>query len=184
MDKNTPDDITRRDAPFDLKHLHFTMRIQIEEAAFKMRHLLEGIRSSPKFSVKGTLAHFPYGCCEYASLYLARYLIREKLCLEADIKVPRPNIFNDKGETHAWLRIKDRWHVDITADQFGRNLPKLVVAENSDFHDGFKPMSWKSFEDADYFVFQLLGGGVNGRAIGQTWLELQDLLPQISNDQK
>lgn len=154
------------------------MKCKIQEAAHCMRHHLEGIRLSPHFSEKDALVGFPNGCCEYGSLYLARYLIREQVVTKSEIKVPVKNIFNDQGQTHAWLRIKDQWHVDITADQFGKHLPKVIVSEESDFHDGFKPVIWESFDEADYYVFELLGSKLT--FIEKTWDELQDFLPSIS----
>lgn len=142
-----------------------------------MRHLLEGVRLSPRFSDKGAFVDFPNGCCEYGSLYLARYMLQEGVCAKEDILLPAKNIANDKGQSHAWLRITNRWHVDITADQFGGGLHKVIISEKSAFHEGFKPMKWESFDEADHYVFELLGKNLT--YIGKTWEEMQDILPEL-----
>ncbi len=75
---------------------------------------------------------FPYGWCHDASLLLGAYLV--------------DNGFNSfqyvhgedyrTGNTHAWL-VWDKLIVDITADQFSKITPPVIVSESTHWHDRF-----------------------------------------------
>lgn len=147
-------------------------------AAQIMRRTLEDVRGSNRFTEKGSFGSFPDGCCEYASVYLGRYLIRENICSKEDIRIPANNVPNSEGKTHAWLNINRTLNVDITADQFGKKHPPIIVSTNSSFHNDFQPIKWETFDETDRFVFEKLAESLP--YINAIWEEIKDTLPPLT----
>ena len=154
---------------------------EITRAAQIMRRILEEIRFSNIIADIGAFGYFPEGCCEYATVYLGRYLIRENICSIENLRVPEKNITNSEGKTHAWLNVNGNLNVDITADQFGKEQSPVIVSANSSFHNDFQPMKWEPFEDTDHFVFEQLAESLPYIKI--IWAEIRDSLPSLTKSQ-
>ena len=86
------------------------------------------------------LTQFPAGCCKHASLLLARYF-GEMQRMKPEL-IANGRRINEEGhrESHAWLEL-DGIVIDITADQFGKDIDKVIVTPCSAFHDGFEDQS-------------------------------------------
>lgn len=154
----------------------------IEIAAQFLRDALEELRG-PSYSDEVGLFHeFPDGCCDYASAYLGRYLIREQICLPTEIEAPAANTTeNHQGYGHTWLRIGKTLHVDITADQFSNaNKPVIVISE-SQFHSEFEGVQWEPFEILEDLVFERMS--VKLPYLRTVWDALAPNLPKISDEQ-
>lgn len=153
------------------------MKAKINRAAKILRQFLEGLRSESYSEGNGAFYDFPKGCCEYASAYLGKYLIREGICAESEIEVPAKNNMNSDGKGHSWLYVRRELNVDITADQFGYQYPTVIVARNSKFHSGFKPLKWEPFPIHESYVFATLGKSL--QYIPAVWENLNKTLPKL-----
>lgn len=82
---------------------------------------------------------FPSGCCDDASILLAKYLDSEDY-QEVSLIAGSDGGDNQELPSHVWL-VVDGFIVDITADQFnseGYTLAPVIVTQHSDFHASFK----------------------------------------------
>ena len=78
--------------------------------------------------------HFPKGCCQVASMFLAKYLVERNIIHPNEIAL----ITNaTKGHSsHAWLEANEHI-VDITIDQF-IETESFVFEMDSKFHKEFE----------------------------------------------
>jgi hypothetical protein len=74
------------------------------------------------------LSQFPHECCGHAAALLRLYLFDQGFGLFDKAAGRWPGL-----REHVWLRQGDIV-VDITADQFGEYLPKVIVARESPWH--------------------------------------------------
>jgi len=70
---------------------------------------------------------FPKGCCRDTSILIAQYLIKNCGYQESDIRLCFKNLENS-SPSHAWLVVKGVM-IDVTADQFGAQYPKVIVLD-------------------------------------------------------
>ena len=88
--------------------------------------------------------NFPNGCCKLSSLFLAKYLVINKVVEKEKI------LLSVKGQkkdlSHAWLEIEDQI-IDITYEQFS-NEKKYIFPLDSKFHSEFKGQTKLTYEEA------------------------------------
>ena len=83
---------------------------------------------------------FPYGSCMDASILLGIILEENGVG-----RYEYVSAVNDLA-THSWLEFEGQL-IDITADQFDKDNPKVVINESVNFHLGFKVASRHSIKD-------------------------------------
>ncbi len=88
-------------------------------------------------------AKFPAGCCKNTSFLLSKYLL-EKGFGKAQY-VCGQDLFNKKFSTHGWLEL-DGVTIDITADQFGKNILPIIITTNNAFHSRFHSLKYFDFD--------------------------------------
>ena len=107
-------------------------------------------RASGKFSFD-LFSMFPFSCCEYASLLLGRYLHEEHNAIR--INVVTGELKENADQRHIWLKIK-KYNIDLTASQFDKALPNLLITRHGEWHDQYKIISNTKFNnefDADFW---------------------------------
>lgn len=103
------------------------------------------IEHSPEDFYFELFSLFPSGCCEYASLLLARFLREE----HSEVKI---NILTGKSgcefdSLHIWLRIGSE-NIDITAKQFDSALPDILITQDGGWHEKYEIIDNKVFDNA------------------------------------
>lgn len=88
------------------------------------------------------LGNFPEACCEFASLLLAKYLF-ESISV-TNIKIILGENLNNPLVRHTWLEIAGQ-NVDITAQQFDKDLPKIVISDQYGWHKNFRIIKRERF---------------------------------------
>ncbi|MCY1354258.1 hypothetical protein D9M68_393490 [compost metagenome] len=107
-------------------------------------------RASDKFSF-GLFSMYPFSCCEFASLLLGRYLHEEHDAIA--INVVTGELKENTDQRHIWLKIKTH-NVDLTANQFDKALPEVLITRRGGWHDQYKVISNTKFNnefDADFW---------------------------------
>jgi hypothetical protein len=104
---------------------------KIREVAMKFR---EAIERTDKSLLPVQLQEFPYGASD-ATLLLARYLCENGFGPFEHI-VGERNKCQDTLHYHAWIE-KDGLIIDITADQYGEIPDKVIVSNDSEWHQTF-----------------------------------------------
>ena len=126
--------------------------LSILKNADNVKHLAEDFRkaieSTPKDLLPIGLQKFPRGSCGDATHLLGRYFIDQGCGKFSYVSGRRGSLEDSSWTTHAWLKNND-FLVDITADQFGDGLPKIIVAQESEFHKSFKS---KETHIADFMI--------------------------------
>lgn len=95
----------------------------IRRALEQIAHTLDGLQS------------FPLGACGHASVLLGEWLIRKGVD-----GVEYVSGSSDEINSHAWLEC-DGLIIDITADQFGADMPPVFVGRGRRFHDRFEVLT-------------------------------------------
>jgi hypothetical protein len=119
----------------------------VEELAWRMRGAIEALvpQDLPK-----ELAGFPKHTCGDASLLLGAYLKDQG---HEDFRLISAERFSSPTHkairSHAWLA-RAGLIVDITADQFAEGLPKVIVTEQSPWHEAFETERPASSDFRDY----------------------------------
>jgi hypothetical protein len=90
---------------------------------------------------------FPLACCEYSSLVLAWFLCEEHPGVQ--IEVVTGKLRSDSQQRHVWLSI-DGYNIDISADQFDKALPPVLITRSGGWHDSYAEICRESF-DATFF---------------------------------
>jgi hypothetical protein len=89
---------------------------EIYQLAFDFRCALEYVVEEGKYGRLTVFAHFPNGCCTYASDLLAEYLVENGVARER-IQLMNGE-YTEYNYTHSWLMIDEGMYLDISADQF------------------------------------------------------------------
>ena len=79
----------------------------------------------------GIFGYYPWNCCEWTSLLLAKYLIEYKEY--EDISLLRGENKYKKSIRHVWLEVNGVT-VDITANQFSSTNKTVIVDISSEWH--------------------------------------------------
>ena len=103
----------------------------LTELATQFRQMIE---NADRSNLTVEFKNFPFGSCGDASILLAQYLTDSGY--ETPIYVSGQLVEPTGLPGHAWLEL-DGVIIDITADGFEPHMPKVVVAENSDWHNQF-----------------------------------------------
>lgn len=102
------------------------------------------IERSPEEFYCELFSLFPRGCCEYASLLLARFLYEEHPGVEIN------KLTGESGPEfdgrHIWLKIGSE-NIDITAKQFDNELPDILITQDGGWHEKYKIIDNKVFDN-------------------------------------
>ena len=107
-------------------------------------------RTPVEFSL-GLFSMFPFNCCEFVSFLLGRYLHEEHR--EITINVVIGELKENIEQRHVWLKIK-KYNVDLTANQFDKVLPDVLITSRGGWHDQYKIISNTEFNnefDAEFW---------------------------------
>lgn len=129
----------------------------IKLAAKRVRAAFVASREDLRRAGAEFISGFPVGCCEYSSGFMARYLENKGLVSTDDMEFAYESYSPTRsGEwAHTWLRVNGELNVDITADQFAKQFPAVIVAEAHPFHLRFKVNKWTPYEEAMHLIFKL-----------------------------
>jgi hypothetical protein len=103
----------------------------LEETARLVRLKLERMDFSDQLNCCAILKRFPNACCKITAIVYLYYLMKyksvdsEELFLIANAEIKQ-------GFFHAWAQVSE-FHVDLTADQFGRE--KIIVTNHNPWTD-------------------------------------------------
>jgi hypothetical protein len=109
---------------------------KVYDLAHKFRNALEIMQKEHLYGRSQLFQSFPKGCCTYASDLLAEYLQDNGV----PVKFIESREMSKAHFSHCWIILEDSTIVDITADQFNRNIyfrdfgpiPKCIV-ESSEY---------------------------------------------------
>ena len=100
------------------------------------------------------LKSFPKACCGISSKIAMKYLVdiiginSSDLFLIANVSLPSDD--PEQPYSHAWFRY-DKWHVDLTADQFKEyKKPKVIISSKSPWDVEYKECSYPEMSDPEY----------------------------------
>lgn len=98
--------------------------------------LRRAIEQSDRHSLRaGSLSEFPHKCCRHGTYLSALRLSDLGLTGFVEAIGYRPR----RGEKHFWLECRSII-IDITADQFGKSYPPVIVTRFSRWHDAWNPV--------------------------------------------
>ncbi len=106
--------------------------VELTRAATRFRQMIE---NADRAKLPIEFENFPTGSCGSASRLLAQYLIDGGL--DAPNYVVGDIVEPTKSRSHAWLEL-DGVVIDITADGFDPDMPKVVVTKGSSWHHQFR----------------------------------------------
>lgn len=125
------------------------MIIEVTEELYQgISRFYEAISKRPKDDFQfELLSLFPDSCCEYASLFLAKFLVKnwKNISITVVTGEDKKNI----GSRHVWLII-DGINVDITANQFDSSLPPILIYQGNGWHKKFKIVKKSKFNPEFY----------------------------------
>jgi hypothetical protein len=114
--------------------------------ASRVRHALANL---PKDDWPDHWRSFPGGTCADTSLVLCAFLADAGFDGFELMLCERGSQADDTYSSHAWLQ-RDRLVVDITADQFADGPGPVVVAEDPEWHRGFRVVSKDAGDFREY----------------------------------
>ena len=100
-------------------------------------------RTPPRWFAFGLFSMFPTNCCEFASLLLAWFLCEEHEGITIDVVTGE--LEEDRNLRHIWLRLEGH-NLDITADQFDKTLPNLLITQAGDWHERYAVIQVEPFQ--------------------------------------
>jgi hypothetical protein len=114
-----------------------------ENLRFIGTRIREFIESTPPHERPERLFTYPKGSCGDTAMLMGTYLIKcgfERVEYVVGI---------DGEHSHAWLEC-DGFIVDLTADQFGCEIDRVIVTRNRSWHDDFANQERNSCDFRDY----------------------------------
>lgn len=98
--------------------------------------LYKAIYGRPKDDFKfGLLSLFPENCCEYSSLFLAKFITKQIDGIVIEVVTGEDRI--DKEIRHVWLK-SNGINIDITANQFDPLLSSVLFYQGIGWHKRFR----------------------------------------------
>jgi hypothetical protein len=106
---------------------------RLRKLATKLRQAIE---DADRGDERCGLINFPRECCDHAVRLLALYL--SSLGFEGLNKAHGIWRGGNRERHHVWLE-HEGTIIDITADQFGESLGRVIVTRRSPWHDAWEP---------------------------------------------
>jgi hypothetical protein len=131
----------------------------LRKQAIRVRRTIENM---DRTGYECNLTNFPKGCCHHGSKLLAYHLWESGW---TDLKVAKGRRNRKPFQVHIWLLV-DGVIVDITADQFGKSHPPVIVKRRSAWHEAWKPevevldrkrlASWRTHEGEAFDAYRAI----------------------------
>jgi len=105
---------------------------RMRQEAVRVRRAIEATDLS---DCECTLSDFPRRCCHHGTKILAYHFWESGW---TDLKVASGQRNRKPFHEHVWLQVVGIT-IDITADQFGKSRPPVIVRRRSPWHEAWKP---------------------------------------------
>jgi hypothetical protein len=108
----------------------------IREKVTELRRRIDDAKAAHPDEHVYWVTSFPYGCCDgpYVWLLLYEMGFRGMMRRTANVRHLNPTDDPNSFNLHVWI-VLDGVTIDITADQFGDDIPRVMVERSSPWHE-------------------------------------------------